>query len=386
MGEKWRAAIAVTVSWLVAKEPKSCVIVRYNNSSLLTGRSRFRKMVNECDSALEYRRLCTCRRRYIKYRHPTELKANKKKESSKRTLEDMLTCFEFFFPLVYDNETLLEELAYDFVRRQYEQNVIYTEVRYSPHLLAKDPTKSMEAITRGLRRGCEEFQVTVNQILCAICFFPEWSGDIVLLAEKHRNDFPCAVVGIDIAAGETHFDKDSPFRQGHYEMCKQAQELGLNVTIHAGETPDSAQNVQTAIEKYGARRIGHAYKIADRKDIMDLVKERKVHIESCPTSSVETGGWKKTEWRHHPANGFRDHGILLSLSSDDPAVFNTSLTWQYRIAMKKMGWDKNEIIAMVHRAIDGTFLDEAGKEELRKKVQEWSWNENPMFQDRVHYD
>lgn len=344
-----------------------------------------RKMVKECNTGLDYRRLCTCRRRYRKYRQYSKV-GKENKQPRQGTLEDMLLCFEFFFPLLYDNETLLEKLAYDFVRRQYEQNVIYTEVRYSPHLLAKDPTKSLGSITKGLRRGCEEFQVTVNQILCAICFFPDWSSDIVELADKHRNDYPCAVVGIDIAAGEAHFARDSPFWKGHYDMCQRAQKLGLNVTIHAGETPDSAQNVQIAIEQYGARRIGHAYKIADHNDIMDLVRNKKIHIESCPTSSVETGGWKKSNWMDHPANAFRGHDIHLSLSSDDPAVFNTSLTWQYRIAIKKMGWSTDEIIAMLKKAIDAAFLDEQGKEELREKVKTWSIGENLVFEDRVHYD
>ncbi len=340
------------------------------------------QMVTDCDSALAYRRLCTCRRRYRQYRQPN-LKPKKKPQG---TLEDMLNCFEFFFPLVYDNLILLEELAFDFVRRQFEQNVIYTEVRYSPHLLAKDPTISFAAITNGLRRGCEKFSVTVNQILCAICFFPDWSNDVVDLADQHRSDFPCAVVGIDIAAGETHFGEDSPFRQGHYDMCQRAKKLGLNVTIHAGETPDSANNVQIAIEQYGARRIGHAYRIADRQDIMDLVRDRKVHIESCPTSSVETGGWRKSDWKEHPASSFRKHGISLSLSSDDPAVFNTSLTWQYRIALKKMGWQKDEIIQMLEEAIQACFLDDEGKDNLRMQVQEWKVHDNHAFQDRVHYD
>jgi len=55
---------------------------------------------------------------------------------------------------VYNNFELLEHLAYDFIKRPHEQNVIYTEVRYSPHLLAKDPRKAHQSITKGLRRGC----------------------------------------------------------------------------------------------------------------------------------------------------------------------------------------------------------------------------------------
>lgn len=342
-------------------------------------------MVSDCENALAFRQLCTCRRRYRKMRQGVNIpKSNAKK--LKGTLEDMLTCFEFFTPLVYSNESLLEELAFDFVQRQWEQNVIYTEVRYSPQLLAKDPKQALDAITRGLRRGCEKYSVVVNQILCAICFFPDWSKDVVDLVEKHRDDFPCAVVGIDIAAGEAHFDRESPFWKGHYEMCQRAQELGLNITIHAGETPDSADHVQMAIEEYGARRIGHAYRIADRRDIMQIVKDKNIHIESCPTSSVETGGWQKTHWKNHPSVGFREFGIPLSFSSDDPAVFNTSLTWQYRIALKKMGYQKEDIFEMLRKAIEACFLDEAGKDDLRRKLSQWKTHDNHAFSDRVHYD
>jgi adenosine deaminase len=309
-----------------------------------------------------------------------------KEKKPQGSLEDMLTCFEFFLPLVYDNVDLLEELAFDFVQRQWEQNVIYTEVRYSPNLLSKDPTNSLAAITKGLRRGCERFPVIVNQILCAICFFPDWAKNVVELAHQHRSDFPCAVVGVDIAAGEAHFERDSPFWKGHYDMCQQAQALNLNITIHAGETPSSADHVRWAIEEYGARRIGHAYRIADRSDIMKIVRDKKVHIESCPTSSVETGGWQKTHWKNHPAVAFREYGISLSLSSDDPAVFNTSLTWQYRIALKQMGFQKQDIFDTLEQAIEASFLDEASRDDLREKVAKWKIHDNYAFDDRVHFD
>lgn len=340
--------------------------------------------MNECESPLDYRRLCTCRRRFRAFRSVEA--RTKKKRQTQGTLEDMLTCFEFFFPLVYDNMALLEELSFDFVGRQSEQNVIYTEVRYSPNLLAKNPEDAHAAITRGLRRGCEEFKVIVNQILCAINFSPAWSGDVVDIANAHRNSYPCAVVGVDVAAGEDHFSRESPHHTGHYEMCQKAKELGINLSIHAGETPGSAEHVRFAIEEYGAKRIGHAYKIASHDGILELVQERNIHIESCPTSSIETGGWKKTIWSEHPCNQYWKRGISVSLSSDDPAVFNTSLTWQYRIAMKKMGWGVDDVLAMVHKAIDGCFADEQVKSSLRDKMISWQVDDNPSFDDRVHYD
>jgi len=299
----------------------------------------------------------------------------------------MLTCFEFFFPLVYNNFELLESLAYDLVIRQYEQNILYTEMRYSPHLLAKDPQEAFKAVTRGLRRGCRDYGVTVNQILCAINFAPDWSNEIVEMAEANKERFPCAVVAVDIAAGEDHFSRDSPFWKGHYDMCQKAKKLGINITIHAGETPNSQENVRKAVELYGANRIGHAYKTIKHPELIKMLKDRKIHIEVCPTSSKETGGWTKTQWTEHPACVFRNNGLSISLNSDDPAVFNTSLTWQIRIAMKKMKWDKWDVISVIGDSIDAAFLSNEEKERLRKRLGDLSsWKSLPEFSDRVHFE
>ena len=84
----------------------------------------------------------------------------------------MIKCFEHFIPIVRGDLNLIEQLAYDFVKRQSNQNVIYTEVRYSPHLLAKggdytgdvqvDAVPVIDAVTKGLRRGEKDFGVKVR--------------------------------------------------------------------------------------------------------------------------------------------------------------------------------------------------------------------------------
>ena len=253
---------------------------------------KIREFVSACSTSLDYARLCTCRRSYRnKRRHSEERK--KSLRNAQGSLEDMLLCFEFFIPLVHNNFELLEHLAFDFVKRQKEQNVIYTEVRYSPHLLATDPREAHKSITKGLRRGCLDASTTnpsgiciVNQILCGIDFRPDWSSDVIDMANEFRKDFPCPVVGVDVAAGENHFGKDSPFHNAHLDMCRKAMKLNIPVTLHAGETPDSARHVLAAIIDYGAKRIGHGYRISCEEDIIELAKSRNVHFESCPTSSV----------------------------------------------------------------------------------------------------
>eukprot|EP00536_Pseudo-nitzschia_multiseries_P001668 jgi/Psemu1/294511/fgenesh1_pm.21_\ len=353
---------------------------------------KVRELVSGCKTDLDYIRLCTCRRRYRKTRHTEERKKSLHKKVG--TLEDMLLCFEFFLPLVHNNFDLLENLAFDFVKRQREQNVIYTEVRYSPHVLAKDPRKAHQAITKGLRRGCIELSTIggvciVNQILCGIDFQPEWSADVLDMAHEFRQDFPCAVVGIDVAAGETHFAPNSPFHNAHLEMCRRAEELGVPVTLHAGETPDSERNVGAAILKYGAKRIGHGYRVSMEDGTIELAKSKNIHFENCLTSSVETGAWIKTEWLDHPTITFKEKGVKLSLSSDDPAVFNTSLTWQWRIALKKMGWGMNDVFSVLEDSVDAAFAPEHQKSQLRQELRKYkaapNLKGNPHFDDRVQY-
>ena len=106
--------------------------------------------------------------------------------------------------------------------------------------------------------------------------------DVVQIAKDRKEQFPCAVVGVDIAAGEEHFDeKNFPdLYLPHYQAMKYAKESGLNITLHAGEVgfPD---NIMKAINKYGASRIGHGYRIADLDHILSKLsclffKDKKV--------------------------------------------------------------------------------------------------------------
>jgi adenosine deaminase len=345
---------------------------------------KIRSMVQNCQTSREFHDLCTCR--------------------GYRSLREMLNCFEVFLPLVRGNLELIEQLAYDFCQRQWEQNVVYTEVRYSPHLLAEGfavdvadsstnddssehpagamikvtPESVFEAVTKGLRRGCEKFDnLIVNQILCGIAWRPDWAMSTLDMVAKHRNDYPCAVVGVDIAAGEEHFDEQNhPDLYGpHYEMAQEAKKNHIPLTLHAGEATEHAlENIRRAITEYGARRIGHGYRMVESLAIMELVRDNNVHVEVCPTSSVETGGWVydndgTRDWREHPAMIMMKHGVSVSLSSDDPAVFHTSLAWQYRVALSKMKLTRQDLVEMNIGAVEAAWCSSEEKTRLRKLIQ-----------------
>lgn len=308
--------------------------------------------VKACQNQRDYHSICTCR--------------------GHRSLTQMLNCFQMFLPVLQGDLRLLEQLAYDFCLRQSQQNIVYTEVRYSPHLLSSEtvaPCAVIQAVTKGLRRGCQATGIVVNQILCAISWRPEWALDVVALVQSFQES-PCAVVGVDVAAGEEHFDPQSPFHAKHLQMSQLAQSKGIPMTLHAGEIPHSNAHVCQAVNEYHARRIGHGYRMAEDAKIMEFIREQKIHVEVCLTSSVETGGWvyqgDTRQWSQHPARTMMDAGVSLSFSSDDPAVFHTSLAWQYRTALNKMNTSKSELIQANFDAIEAAFCSEETRQDIKK--------------------
>jgi adenosine deaminase len=114
-----------------------------------------RSAIEQCKSKEDLHSLCTCR--------------------GKRSLHEMIKCFEHFIPIVRGDLELIERLAYDFAKRQAMQNIIYTEVRYSPHVLAEggdytgdtkvEPGPVIDAITKGLRRGEKDYGIKVSSII-----------------------------------------------------------------------------------------------------------------------------------------------------------------------------------------------------------------------------
>lgn len=166
--------------------------------------------------------------------------------------------------------------------RQMDQNVIYTEVRYAPHLLAAaasdipkttlpDAASVVTAITNVLQAWCKTHpDFPVNQILCCVDGMPDISPEVAELAIKFKGH-EGGVVGVDVACGEFSFTTDDAKHiaafNTHQAALRKAKEAGLGVTVHAGESGSGA-NVVRALEQYGADRIGHGYSIFSHEEAL----------------------------------------------------------------------------------------------------------------------
>jgi adenosine deaminase len=168
------------------------------------------------------------------------------------------------------------------------------------------------------------------------------------LALAHRDQ----VCGFDLAGPEAEYPAEL-FR----EVFERAAAEGLPVTVHAGEA-GPASEVEAAVTRLHAARIGHGVKAAEDPAVVDLLVERGVVLEMCPTSNWITRAAPSLE--EHPCRRLIEAGVKVTLSTDDPAVFGTTLPREFEIARDVWGLGEPELAALDRNARDATFLSVSG--------------------------
>ena len=140
--------------------------------------------------------------------------------------------------------------------------------------------------------------------------------------------------------------------------------------MHAGEVggPDK---IREAIELLHIERVGHGIAAAQDPALMDLLVERRIPLEICPQSNIRTGALARqlrlpdAGIEHHPLPQLWRHGIPVVLSTDDPAMFHTSLLGEYENAAK-LGFDETDLARLVDMSFEHAFLSQDDKLALKK--------------------
>jgi adenosine deaminase len=111
-----------------------------------------------------------------------------------------------------------------------------------------------------------------------------------------------------------------------------------------------------------ADRIGHGVRASEDLAVMDLVRERGITLEVCPTSNIQTAAVKAIT--KHPLRAFHQIGLLVTINTDDPSVSNTTLTDEYMVAVRDIGVTVPEIKQMILTGVRAAFLPQSEKEQL----------------------
>jgi aminodeoxyfutalosine deaminase len=251
-------------------------------------------------------------------------------------------------------------IARDLAEHLLTQNVIYTEVTLSigVMLLRKQrPETNFEA----LLRATEAFERRGLRFRWVFDAARQFGVDAAMqvVESAHRCNSK-AIVAFGIGGDELSIPTED-FRP----VYDRAGQIGLHKLMHAGEV-GGPEKIREAIELLGAERIGHGIAAINDPALMDLLAERKIPLEICPGSNMKTAALAKQLGREdariedHPLPQLLRHGIPIVLSTDDPAMFHTTLREEYANAAR-MGLQEHELTRIVEMGFEHAFLPASEK-------------------------
>jgi aminodeoxyfutalosine deaminase len=241
-----------------------------------------------------------------------------------------------------------ELITYRLMERLKSQNILHAEVIVSVGVCLwrkQDFPAFFEGLERGRQRGERDFGISLLWIFDAIRQFgAEKAQNVLDLAIRFRDRNVVAFgIGGDEAAGPPEWFTG---------VYPRAAEHGLHLTAHAGESvgPDSvwgALNLK-------AERIGHGLTAGQDPELIEELAERQVPIEICVTSNLRTGCCP--EIAQHPVRRYFDQGLMLTLNSDDPAMFRTSLVEEYALVQDAFGFTDEHLRELARNSFEASFL------------------------------
>lgn len=265
-----------------------------------------------------------------------------------RNLEDYLTRFDITLSVMQTAESL-ERIAYELAEDAAAEGVRYIEMRYSPVLNTRHDLSlgdTVEAPLRGLERAQRDHGIVGRLIICALRNLPPGiSMELSHLAVAYKSR---GVAGFDLAGGERGHPAGV-----HAGAFAYAQEHGLACTCHAGEGA-GAESVRDAVHSCGAQRLGHATRLIEDQALTDYVTERRIALEICLTSNVQTRA--AASYEAHPLRRYFDAGANVVLNTDNRLMSGTTLTDEYVHAAEHLDFSFDELCTVALNGFESAFL------------------------------
>ncbi len=249
-----------------------------------------------------------------------------------------------------------ELITYRLMEHLKTQNVLHAEVFVSVGVCLwrkQDFPAIFEGLERGRQRGERDFGISLLWIFDAVRQFGAEKAERVLdlaIQFQDRN-----VVAFGIGGDES---------QGLPELFKavyaRTADNGLHLTAHAGESA-GPESIWGALN-LKVERIGHGLTAGQDPELMEELAQRQVPIEICVTSNVRTGCCP--ELAQHPVRSYFDQGLMLTLNTDDPAMFHTSLVEEYQLVQETFGFTDEHLRELARNSFEASFLPPEKKVEF----------------------
>jgi adenosine deaminase len=236
------------------------------------------------------------------------------------------------------------------------QRIVYAEAFYSPVDVGQGgPSVQDESLA--LRRGLDSVAGTEVALIADVVRDMGPVAGRRTLEEVAEVAAEAGVIGIGIGGSEQHFPPE-PFAP----VYEWERSLDLRTTAHAGEVA-GPESVWGAIRALGVDRIDHGLRAIEDPALVSYLAERRVPITSCPGSNVATGA--VASLAEHPIHRLLDAGVMVSVGTDDPAMFGLSMAGELAALQSTLGFTDDEIRQLLLNAVDSCWLPDDRRAELR---------------------
>ncbi|MDC3068135.1 adenosine deaminase [Paracoccaceae bacterium] len=277
-----------------------------------------------------------------------------------QNFDQFLRIYEIVTNLFLEEKNF-EWLVRHVLDKQVKENVIYNEIFLGPHLWSDRPSDQWESFLNIAKKVADEYQkrhgiYTYFIIVCIRHLGPEKALEAAKFASKVKTK---NVVGFGMAGDEKEFNT-----LDFEESFNFARDSGLGITTHAGEIC-GAKSVDEAIQ-LGVTRIGHGVKSRESEETIVKLLEKNILLELCPGSNIALGLYPSLD--EHPINFFFNKNLPISISTDDPPFFSTTLSKEYQDLHNAFGWGYEMFSQINKKSLEFAFCEQKLKEKLIQQL------------------
>lgn len=241
--------------------------------------------------------------------------------------------------------------------------VVYSEAFLTPDFCGGGDLQAWRDYLSAIQDAADEaerkFNITLRGVVtCVRHFGPEQAKISARCAADTAGDW---ITGFGMGGNE------AVGKQGDFEWAFDcAREAGLRLTTHAGEFggPDS---VRDAIRDLGVERVGHGVRAIEDPDVIREIIDRDITLEVCPGSNVVLGLYP--DFTAHPIAQLRDAGVKVTVSTDDPPFFHTTMRREYEMLGEAFDWQAEDFTALNETALNAAFCDDDTRARVKKRLE-----------------
>ncbi len=241
--------------------------------------------------------------------------------------------------------------------------VIYSETFLSPDFCGNRDLSAWREYLHAIRDEAEAIEreggpTLRGVVTCIRHFGPQKARETALCAAETAGEF---ITGFGIAGDER---AGSPKDFAWAFDC--AREAGLGLTAHAGEW-GGPESIRDALDALKPARLGHGVRAIEDLALVDRLAEEGTVLEVCPGSNIALGLYP--DWRRHPIAELDRRGVRVTISTDDPPFFHTTMAREYDRLHDAHDWDEGQFARLNRTALAAAFCDPATRDRIAKRLE-----------------